>query len=160
MITQFHVKNYKALRDVTLPLTQIHVLIGPNDSGKTSILEAIAALCRSVDFPLNQILPSVPNPWELRWYAKGDEAVALAAEIADGDCSGVYSIGCILRPGADQPTRDNETWTPAGMPPISVRLAQNLYTSVAYAHRNSWNGMDRGLAIALHDALRTRTEIT
>ncbi|MHB1767925.1 MAG: AAA family ATPase [Phycisphaerae bacterium] len=45
MIMQFHVKNYKALRDVTLPLTQIHVLIGPNDSGKTSILEALPLYC-------------------------------------------------------------------------------------------------------------------
>lgn len=52
MITRFRVQNYKALRDVTLDLTPIHVLIGPNDSGKTSILEAIAALSRSVDYSL------------------------------------------------------------------------------------------------------------
>ena len=52
MITRFRVQNYKALRDVTLDLTPVHVLIGPNDSGKTSILEAIAALCRSVDHSL------------------------------------------------------------------------------------------------------------
>ncbi len=54
MIKQFRVQNYKALRDVTLSLTPIHVLIGPNDSGKTSLIEAIAALCRSVDYPLPQ----------------------------------------------------------------------------------------------------------
>ena len=48
MIETFRVQNYKALRDVTLSLTPIHVLIGPNDSGKTSILEALsAALCRT-----------------------------------------------------------------------------------------------------------------
>ena len=52
MIKQFTVKNYKALRDVTLDLTPIHVLIGPNDSGKTSILDALAALCRSTDHAL------------------------------------------------------------------------------------------------------------
>lgn len=52
MIEQFSVKNYKALRDVTLDLTPIHVLIGPNDSGKTSILDALAALCRSTDHAL------------------------------------------------------------------------------------------------------------
>jgi ABC-type branched-subunit amino acid transport system ATPase component len=54
MITQFHVQNYKALKDVTLDLTPIHVLIGPNDSGKTSLIEALAALCRSVDYPMSQ----------------------------------------------------------------------------------------------------------
>jgi predicted ATPase len=52
MIKRFRVQNYKALRDVTLDLTPLHLLIGPNDSGKTSILEAIAALCRSVDHDL------------------------------------------------------------------------------------------------------------
>ncbi len=51
MITRFQVQNYKALRDVILDLTPMHVLIGPNDAGKTSILEAITALCRSVDYP-------------------------------------------------------------------------------------------------------------
>jgi predicted ATPase len=44
MITQFRVQNFKALKNVTLDLTPIHVLIGPNDSGKTSIFEAIRAL--------------------------------------------------------------------------------------------------------------------
>lgn len=48
MIKRLEVQNYKALRDITLDLTPIHVLIGPNDSGKTSALEAITALCRSV----------------------------------------------------------------------------------------------------------------
>jgi predicted ATPase len=48
MITRFHVQNYKALRDVTLELTPIHVLIGPNDSGKTSIFEALLAVSRFV----------------------------------------------------------------------------------------------------------------
>src|SRR5262249_29928450 len=46
MITRFHIENYKALRDVALELTPIHVLIGPNDSGKTSIFEALLAFSR------------------------------------------------------------------------------------------------------------------
>ena len=46
MLTQFSVKNYKCLADVTLPLTPIHVLIGQNDTGKTSLLEAIRSGCK------------------------------------------------------------------------------------------------------------------
>ena len=46
MIKTFRVQNYKALRDVTLELTPLHVLIGPNDSGKTSLLESLRAYCR------------------------------------------------------------------------------------------------------------------
>ena len=47
MINSFRVKNYKALQSVEVPLTQIHVLIGQNDTGKTSLLEAIHAFCTS-----------------------------------------------------------------------------------------------------------------
>ena len=54
MIKRLRVKNFKALRDIEIELTPIHVLIGPNDSGKTSILDVLAALCRSVDHDLAQ----------------------------------------------------------------------------------------------------------
>jgi predicted ATPase len=43
MLSHFSVKNYKCLADVSLPLTPIHVLIGQNDTGKTSLFEAIRA---------------------------------------------------------------------------------------------------------------------
>ncbi len=49
MISRFQVKNYKALRDIDIPLTPIHVIIGQNDSGKTSLLEAILAFCQSTE---------------------------------------------------------------------------------------------------------------
>jgi energy-coupling factor transporter ATP-binding protein EcfA2 len=42
-LTRFGVKNYKCLGNIDIPLTPIHVLIGENDSGKTSLLEAINA---------------------------------------------------------------------------------------------------------------------
>lgn len=40
MIETLRVQNFKALRDVTVPLRPFTVLIGPNDSGKSSILQA------------------------------------------------------------------------------------------------------------------------
>ena len=49
MITRVSIKNFKAIREGAVDLTPIHLLIGPNDSGKTSVFEAIAAICRSVD---------------------------------------------------------------------------------------------------------------
>ncbi|MFC1758956.1 AAA family ATPase [Planctomycetota bacterium] len=71
MITEFTIQNYKAIKDATLHLTQMHVLIGPNNSGKTSILEAISAMCRSVDEPLDDGRTTVfGNDWqgsELLW---------------------------------------------------------------------------------------------
>jgi len=48
MINQVHIQNYKCLRDVTVDLKPLTVLIGPNDSGKTSFLEALRLTSQAV----------------------------------------------------------------------------------------------------------------
>jgi predicted ATPase len=63
MIDSFYVNNYKCLVDVRLPLTPIHVIIGQNDSGKTSLLEAILALSRSAN---QQIDHAFSGEWQDR----------------------------------------------------------------------------------------------
>ncbi len=62
-LSRFGVKNYKCLGEIDIPLTPVHVLIGPNDSGKTSLLEAMAAFHGSAE----HVLPEVfPKPWSGR----------------------------------------------------------------------------------------------
>ena len=41
MIESIEFTNFKALRKTTLPLTQFSLLLGPNGSGKTSVLQAL-----------------------------------------------------------------------------------------------------------------------
>ena len=41
MIEAIHFKNFKALRDTTLPLGPLTLIVGPNGSGKTTALEAL-----------------------------------------------------------------------------------------------------------------------
>ncbi|CAN95181.1 hypothetical protein sce5018 [Sorangium cellulosum So ce56] len=43
MITSVHLHDFKGHRDSTVPLGQFTVLVGPNGSGKTSVLEALWA---------------------------------------------------------------------------------------------------------------------
>ena len=62
-MSRFGVKNYKCLAEVDIPLTPIHVLIGPNDAGKTSLLEAMVALYQSADCNLPDVFP---KPWNGR----------------------------------------------------------------------------------------------
>ncbi len=44
MIESVHFKNFKVLRNTTLPLGRFTLIVGPNGSGKTTALEAICAL--------------------------------------------------------------------------------------------------------------------
>jgi predicted ATPase len=79
MIKKFRVKNFKALRDIEIELTPIHVLIGPNDSGKTSLLDVLAALCRSVDHRLNTAFLGSWKGKELVWG--GDPRIPVVIEV-------------------------------------------------------------------------------
>ena len=99
MIHGFQVQNYKALRDVKLNLTPIHVLIGPNDSGKTSILEAMEALCRSVDSPLDQAFMGLWEGSDLVWQRQKNTHVEFRVQADDGTTSFTYYLASIFTPG-------------------------------------------------------------
>src|ERR1700722_17936330 len=44
MLTQFSVKSFKSLLDVTVDLGSVNVFVGANGSGKSNLLEAIGIL--------------------------------------------------------------------------------------------------------------------
>ncbi len=101
MINRFRVQNYKALRDVELNLTPMHVLIGPNDTGKTSILEAIAAICRSVEGPLSGVFPDGWSGRELMWRrCAPHDSVGLFVDIVPEGIS--YSVTFVFHEAGRQ----------------------------------------------------------
>jgi predicted ATPase len=68
MITQLTVRNFKCLQDVTVTLGPFTVLIGANDSGKSSLLDAIQVVGRTALEPLpDALMPEGgvgPSPFE------------------------------------------------------------------------------------------------
>ncbi|AKT36267.1 AAA family ATPase [Chondromyces crocatus] len=68
MITQLTVRNFRCLQDVTTTLSPFTVLIGSNDSGKSSLLDAIYTLGRTAREPLPESLVTEgshgPTPFE------------------------------------------------------------------------------------------------
>ncbi len=46
MITRFHVQGFRSLKDLTLDLKPLNVLVGHNDCGKTNTLDALLTLSR------------------------------------------------------------------------------------------------------------------
>src|SRR5437764_10305874 len=75
MIEWIEFRNFKALRNAKLPLSQFTLIVGPNGSGKSSALNAVLALNNPGRWNSNQVrtagLPSA-EPIVLR--AKWNEA--------------------------------------------------------------------------------------
>jgi predicted ATPase len=59
MIHTFRARNYGCLRDVTAALTPLHAFIGPNDSGKSTLLNGMRTLVRLASGLDSEALASV-----------------------------------------------------------------------------------------------------
>lgn len=55
MIQAIHFKNYRALRDATLPLGRFTLIVGPNNSGKTTAMESLRHVHSHSDAVFHQI---------------------------------------------------------------------------------------------------------
>jgi predicted ATPase len=77
MIKAIHFKNFKALRDCTLPLGRLNILVGPNGSGKSTALSSLRFLASGKDWGDGLITAGVG-------LAQGKTQIELAAEFSDG----------------------------------------------------------------------------
>ena len=185
MITRFQVQNYKALRDVTLNLTPMHVLIGPNDSGKTSILEALASLCRSVDHQLPEAFVGSWQGAELVWKGDIDQIVALEAEGNVEEKNWKYRIGCLFAqrkrdvkleeevlkfdpmsetaldsPGYSSTAMYNFTEEGYEAPPNQRSAVRELYQALSGVHLYRWVPRLLSLPVAAQSQRQFRMEST
>ena len=160
MITKLRVQNYKALRDVTLDLTPIHALIGPNDSGKTSVLEALSAVCRSADAPLSSAFRGSWQGRELVWN-HADSAVTITVSMSVSGCELSYALACefgerdrrVVASGEAIETTDGRFSLPQPGANISS-LARSPELETSYG-TSSDDKKHLALALALCDELRS-----
>jgi predicted ATPase len=73
MITRLRVKNYLSLKDVDLELRQRNVLVGPNMSGKSNLIDCFKFLTHMVSQGLNKALLDRGGFQEVVWKG-GDES--------------------------------------------------------------------------------------
>jgi len=66
MINKVEFRNFKALRDLSLDLERLTVLVGPNGSGKTSILEGLHCLAEFGCEEAIEVSPQVRIPLDVR----------------------------------------------------------------------------------------------
>ena len=86
ILTRIEALNYRCLRYIDQPLKDFHVLVGPNASGKTTLLDVVAFLGKLVsDGPKAAVFERTHNFQDLVWQreSKGFE-LAIEARIPEG----------------------------------------------------------------------------
>ena len=63
-LEKVHIKNYRSLRNVTLPLKPLTVLVGPNASGKSNVLNALRFIKKTI---IDKTLPQVRQIQNFLW---------------------------------------------------------------------------------------------
>src|SRR5438270_3671042 len=75
MLERIHIENYKCLRDVTVDLGDFTILIGPNDSGKSSFLEVIQTFGKIIKEPYTGIFRGDRSLANLVWRKEADRHI-------------------------------------------------------------------------------------
>jgi predicted ATPase len=84
-ITKLSVRNFKSLRDLDIVLGNLTMLIGPNEAGKSNIIDSLALLKDL--FRFSHLSGKTQDPFEMRggykdvvWRGEVKEAIELSAE--------------------------------------------------------------------------------
>jgi predicted ATPase len=104
MIESISFKNFKALRRTELPLAPFTLLLGPNGSGKTSVLQALSGIARLAAGNAGRP-PRTPEP-QMVWSS-------LRSVTSEGPQAPV-EVGMRLRVG-DQPLVAQAVWSPTAV---------------------------------------------
>lgn len=101
-LEKVRIKNFLSLRNVTLPLKPLTVLVGPNASGKSNVLSALNLFNKMM---IAEKLPPVELIQDYLWASVGNHITfRLQAEV--GEISVVYDLA--LKAANDEPSVDEE----------------------------------------------------
>jgi len=147
-VERLRVRNVRCIEEVDFPLTRLHALIGPNDSGKSTLLEAISVF--STGAPLG-------DTSEVSIFWKGQGLTSIGGGVISHDA---YVVTKNLRPGYDYLEGDArksllEMVVPSRMlrlDPDAMRQPTNL---IAHGKPLEYGPRGEGLA-AVYDALLSR----
>jgi predicted ATPase len=92
MIKEIRYKNFKALRDATLPLGRFTLIVGANGTGKTTAIKGVNLLKKPQEFSWEDIKSA---------YAKNDDVVSLSAIIGDNQIQEIWDSQGYVIPNAE-----------------------------------------------------------
>jgi hypothetical protein len=115
MIQQVRVQNFKAHRDTTVPLGRFTVLVGPNGSGKTSVLQALRAMGRLANDslgPFHALLGELPPSSIVnRATPGGPISIALAGDADGTPWQASMEIARRITDQGEEVWRNDYSWT-------------------------------------------------
>jgi len=144
MIEEVHFKNFKCLSDVRCSLAQWTVFVGPNASGKTSVLEGIYHLSKVARLEKGGDIRKVFRGHKtlenlLGSNGDGHDRLVLECESGGDRVSFTASPNAVSRVQLDQTTNgwyfDLSTWDDADVQrdkPTGVNMAQEAIETVAF----------------------------
>ncbi|MCK6685843.1 MAG: ATP-binding protein [Thermoanaerobaculia bacterium] len=115
MIRRFHAKNFGCLKDVSTPdLTPLHAFIGPNDSGKSTVLTAVRLLATfALSKPQETAQEEAARDGLIPWLSPALNQTIVAAETQHG----YYGFGASLPLTNDLQEFAGTGPYPEGIPP-------------------------------------------
>jgi len=125
MIESIHFENFKVLRDATLPLQRLTLIVGPNGSGKSTAIQGLLVLAKRYSANWTELSP-VGAP------ASPVPRIAVTSQLDEADDFGSVTWS---GPGGVRRTveRTQETKTPpAGWEDVKTRVLQHLERVRAY----------------------------
>ena len=93
-LEKVHIKNFLSLRDVTLPLKPLTVLVGPNASGKSNALNALVHLNKMM---VDEKLPSEKFIQDTLW-AGGAQKIGFDLHTKVAENQTLYNLEIVAKP--------------------------------------------------------------
>ena len=107
MLQRIHIENYKCLRDVTVDLGDFTILIGPNDSGKSSFLEVLQTFGKVFQQGYQKSFKDDHSLANLVWGKDPELHIVLAVEGKSQEHAFGYRLEL---PGGEQPPGEALEW--------------------------------------------------
>ena len=118
-LEKVHIKNFLSLRDVELPLKPLTVIVGPNASGKSNIVNGLVLLNRMMGV---EKLPPVEFIQDLLW-AGGASDITLQLQTKVKETRAIYEL--VLKAEADNPIVGEELLV-QGRKVISIQNGEGM----------------------------------
>jgi predicted ATPase len=90
MITRLSLRNYKCFPELNVELPRFCAIVGPNNSGKSSVLRALEQLGMTVKADLPHVFKEPESVRSLAWGGAADTKITFGASILDPSSSGVH----------------------------------------------------------------------